>query len=99
LTPQTQGLIHKKTALAGRKNRGRMYIPDMEESQVNNNGLLNGSAVALLQDIADAWFGLTGADALIGAPQVLHEDASAPTEITAMTVETTVATQRRRYLR
>lgn len=99
LTPQTQGLIHKRTALAGRSERGRMYIPDMEESQVNNDGLLNGSAIALLQAIADAWFGLSASDALILAPQLLHEVVGSPTPITAMTVETMVATQRRRYRR
>lgn len=97
---QVQGLLHKSTAFAGRKFRGRMYIPDILDSQCDSVGNLNASAVAKLQAIADAWFGLSAADALIHAPQILHGDGiTAPTEVVAISVEGKVATQRRRFSR
>lgn len=97
---QVQGLIHKATGLAGRKFRGRMYLPDILDSQCDSQGNLNASAIAKLQGIADAWFGLHGAEDLIGDPYLLHADGlTAPTLITAMSVEGKVATQRRRFRR
>src|SRR5256885_7008268 len=36
---------------------------------------------------------------VVGAPHILHSDSTAPTEITSMQTEATVATQRRRLER
>jgi hypothetical protein len=96
---QVQGLIKKSTGFGGRAFRGRMYIPDLYESQINNNGALNSTALGLLNDIAGAWMDLPGfASANFGLPQLLHPSES-PTEITAMSAEAVVATQRRRFPR
>jgi hypothetical protein len=96
---QVQGLIKKATGFGGRAFRGRLYIPDLYEDQVNNNGDLNGTALGLLNDIAGAWMDLAGfASASFLAPQLLHP-STAPTEITSMAAEGRVATQRRRFPR
>lgn len=97
--PQVQGLIHKGTGLSGRKYRGRMYVADVGGGHIDSFGNLTGTELTNLESIATAWFGLAGADALIGAPVLLHADATAPTTVTAMHAETKVATQRRRFRR
>lgn len=100
VSPQVQGLLKKSTAFAGRKNRGRMFIPDMSEAQVDNGGLINSGGQALLQDIANAWrIAVPAASGLITDPVILHTDATAPTVITAMLAEARVATLRNRYIR
>lgn len=97
--PQVQGLIKKTTGFGGRAFRGRMYVPDLYESQIDNNGVLNGTALGLLNSIAAAWMDLDGsASANYGLPQLLHP-AIAPTEIVSMFAEGHVATQRRRFVR
>ena len=99
-SPMVQGLIRKSTAFAGRKYRGRMYIPDMADSQVDYNGNVNSAGQTLLQGIADGWMGLNAIDALLLLPQLLHTaEVLAPTEVTSLLVENKVATQRRRYNR
>lgn len=96
--PMVQGLLKKSTGFAGRAFRGRMFIPDLYESQVNNNGALNGTAITLLADIANAWASLGVASVKFVAPQLLHP-AEAPTEIVSITPDNNVATLRRRYER
>lgn len=100
MTPQVQGLIRKSTAFGGRKNRGRMFIPDMVETQVDDTGNIDSTGRGKLTAIANAWFDMTSADAVYGDPQILHTDGvTAPTVITAIVTETRVATLRRRYTR
>jgi hypothetical protein len=99
-SPMVQGLIRKSTAFAGRKYRGRMYIPDMADSTVDYNGNVNTTGRTLLQGIADQWMTLNAIDALLLLPQLLHTaEVLAPTEVTSLLVENKVATQRRRYNR
>lgn len=97
--PQVQGLLKKVTALSGRKFRGRMFIPDMTESQVGDIGAIDGTGQALLQAIADAWQSLTGTPAALGEMVLLHTDSTAPTPFAFMQVQTKVATLRKRYKR
>lgn len=90
-------LVRKITDLGGRKNRGRMYLPGLRESDINEGGVVNPTRVAAAQlfwtdvlgDLSSALFGMA----------VLHGDSTAPTEVTALTVEGVVATQRRRQRR
>jgi hypothetical protein len=97
---QVQGLIRKRTSHSGRKGRGRMYIPDIQEGQVDDSGNLNSTALGHLNDIANAWVSMPVS---VGVPLVgtilLHEDNSTPFAITSMAAETMVATQRRRFPR
>lgn len=96
--PQTQGLITKKTALAGRRNRGRIFIPDMAESQVGDLGDINSTGQGLLDGIAAAWLSLDAAPPWLN-PVILHSDGGEPTEVIDMLESIKVATLRRRYER
>lgn len=104
VVPQnTAALIRKRTGLAGRRGRGRMYWPDVPESQVGNTGDLATSYMEPFQQGLDDWYeALTG---LVGGrlypPVVLHRSEGIgpeplPTPITRFVLEGRVATQRRR---
>lgn len=93
--PSTQGLISKRSALAGRKHRGRVFIPDMAESQVGDLGDLNSTAISLIDAIWAGHNAVTGTP--WGVPVILHSDVTAPDTITAFVTGTKVATLRRRY--
>lgn len=100
VSPQVQGLLSKKTAFTGRRNRGRMFVPDMSEAQVDNGGQINSGGRALLQDIANAWFvAVPAGSGSIDAAVILHTDSTAPTPVTTFNAEAMVATLRNRYIR
>lgn len=99
MPPNVQGLISKRTGVSGRKNRGRVYIADMLVSQVNSQGGIASAGVTKLGTIAAALFDANSSAAVFGAPHILHTGPEAPTEITSMFAEATVATQRRRLER
>lgn len=96
-------LIRKRTDLAGRRGRGRMYIPGCREDQVDPTGLVASGMVTALQTAFDNFYEyLTAA---VGGryypPVVLHRSEGAgveppPTPITTFTAENRIATQRRR---
>lgn len=89
-------LVKKNTAAGGRKNRGRMYVPAavMGESSVDAAGFLGTGVQAAYQTQWDAFKSALDADDQV--PALLHSDATAPTEITSFSVESQIATQRRR---
>jgi hypothetical protein len=97
-------LVSKNTAQAGRRGRGRNYIPlFVQSSQVDNIGIIETSVVTGLQDQLDSfWTDLhDGAPPLVAVPPVLLHGAALgpvdePTPITSFSVERTIATQRRR---
>lgn len=90
------GLLKKNTARGGRKGRGRAFIPPTfaSEAQVDPVGTIDSGVVSVTQDCFDQFV-----DDLATAgitPYLLHEDGSTPNEITSLTLQATVATQRRR---
>lgn len=102
-TPQnTAYLIHKRTAIAGKRYRGRVYLPGVGEPSVSPTGAVTGD---LLTDIPTKFAALRTGMASNGTPLcLLHQaeavmDAPAPTEITAFQLDAIVATQRRRLRR
>jgi hypothetical protein len=97
--PQVQGLLHKSTGLAGRKFRGRCFIPDMHEVNVDDSGGINSGGLGLLNGIANVLDSALGVGALIDHSVILHPAGTDPTPITAMFAENHVATLRRRYKR
>ncbi len=97
MTPQVAYLIKKLTALGGRRNRGRMYLPGANESKVDGQGNVSSSFVTSLQTAAD-WFFTDLGTADIGLV-ILHADSSTPTDVTGLTAQAKVATQRRRLKR
>lgn len=104
-------LVRKRSALAGREGRGRMYIPGHPETQVDAAGVLDSTANA---DLSLRWpqF-LTRLAAPPGAengntlpcPMVLLHTSPQlgltppPTPVTSLTHDSRIATQRRRLRR
>lgn len=90
-------LISKVTALGGRKGRGRMFQPGVTESVVDPGGVLQTVHATALNT---CWTGIKADLAAGDLPMhLLHGDATAPTEIVNLNVQTVVATQRRRQRR
>lgn len=96
-------LMRKRTDLAGRRGRGRMYIPGVMESEVSPTGVIDTTTVTGLQAAADDFYDrlTTGVDQAATPPVVLHRsegigEEPAPTPITSFTVDSVIATQRRR---
>lgn len=93
--PQVSVLIQKSTGLAGRSKRGRMYIPAIVETQIDDGGLIVAANLAGMQTAADNFLAdltTNGVDMYL-----LHDDPLEPaTRVTALNVAPKVATQRRR---
>lgn len=91
-------LVNKITALGGRENRGRLYIPSgkIEEGNVNAAGFITPTVVTAINNQLGDWY--AAIVAFLGVPPVLfHSDvATALTDIEVFTVSSQVATQRRR---
>lgn len=97
VAPNTSFLFSKQTALGGRKNRGRLYLPGVLEGAINGAGDLASGWITDLNNAADLMLASLTAD---GVPMhLLHESVDAPTEVTGMQVSSRVATQRRRLRR
>lgn len=85
-------LISKRSGLAGRENRGRIYMPPflLEEASVNQAGEFT---VGNLQDSADDFL----LQLALGIPmRILHTGVETPTDVTSLVVRGRLATQRRR---
>jgi hypothetical protein len=97
-------LVRKRTGLAGRKGRGRMFIPNvLSDSVVNSVGVIEAATVSAFQDLADAFLiGLASATEPFAedCPMVLLHTAAQPPEdltlVTSLNVDSTISTQRRR---
>lgn len=92
--PNTALLVQKRTATGGRRGRGRMFVPGLDQDDVTGAGKLTSTALALWQGKADEFLGHAAIAAF--PPVLLHADAGGPHALTDLVVSTTVATQRRR---
>lgn len=97
-TPQVQLLCDKKTALGGRKFRGRTFLPDVAESDVNDAGAVAAGTVTLLTTFCTNLLTNFSTGAYAGMV-VLHSDATVPTPVTTMSADGKAATLRARYKR
>jgi len=103
--PQTTYLIRKTTGFAGRRFRGRMYIPFVAELGTQQTGQLETAELTILTARASALFtALVGGSTGSGGLYLLHSESSLsatpdPTPITALAAQNFVATQRRRLRR
>jgi hypothetical protein len=99
-SPAVSFLIRKNTSFGGRAGRGRMYHPGVNEPAVNTSGEILAASVLALQAAADDWL---GSWVTAGNPWVLLHQAGSPlTEpsiVTSLSVQSVVATQRRRQRR
>ena len=97
-------LVSKRTGLAGRRGRGRLYLPGQPEAGWNELGDVQGTWGTNTQDAFDAWMAdltSTGPGFEPNPPYILHRSEGAgtepaPTEITAMICSSKLATQRKR---
>jgi hypothetical protein len=101
--PNTAFLLRKRTDLAGRRGRGRMYIPGVVEATATANGLLTTVETAQWQTLADDYMDrlTTAVGARLYPPVVLHRSEGIgveppPTPILSFVAEQRLATQRRR---
>lgn len=93
--PNVALLIRKNTLVGGRRGRGRFYWPIIADGVISNGGFIDGLTVGALQNaFASFHAGLNDG----GHPmQLLHADAvTQPVPVSSLTVQGTVATQRRR---
>jgi hypothetical protein len=89
-------LIQKRTALAGVRNRGRMYLPPfgISETQISQTGMIESTEYIAIADRLEQW--QTNMELADYNPVLLHADGGTPTPITSMVLATQIATQRRR---
>jgi hypothetical protein len=91
-------LVNKSTALGGRRYRGRMFVPvaQINEGAVDSVGVVSGSTLTAAATAWNTAYTNLVADDVI--PHLFHQGGGAPvpTVVTAFTVQTQLATQRRR---
>lgn len=97
-------LVRKRTGAAGRRGRGRMYLPGVRENVVNAIGVMDSTYVTAWQTSIDGWFDLLNgvpAGSVAYPPVILHRsegigEEPPPTPVTALVLDDVIATQRRR---
>lgn len=109
--PQVSYLMKKNTTAGGRGGGGRMYIPGLSEELVSENGHIQSGTVTDLDAAWGSW--LESISTSAGTMVLLHAfgtrqasdgstvtvPAKAPTNVTSLTCDGTVATQRQRLRR
>jgi len=101
LTASVAVLVQKRTILAGRKHRGRFYLPGIPSSVVTASADPNALEAASLTEMQGR-FDLLFADCIDDSPGpvhplvILHTPDSDPTVVSALSVQGRFATQRGR---
>jgi hypothetical protein len=91
---QVAQIIKLVTAIRSRASRGRVYLPPPGDADVNSAGILLAQQV---QDLQAAWTTLYNVMRLDGLnPAILSRTLLLAFEVTSFTVDSKVATQRRR---
>lgn len=95
-------LLRKVTPRGGRRGRGRMYLPWVQEADINNVGQLTGTVITAYTAISGAL--LTALVSHQLHMVLLHTDtdtstAPVPTAVTGMFCDPIIATQRQRLRR
>lgn len=90
-------LIKKVVNAGGRKNRGRLFLPGLDEADVDSaSGVASAKLTALGTGFTNLYNDMVAADL---TPYVLHGDLTAPSLMTGFAPQLKVATQRRRLRR
>jgi hypothetical protein len=92
--PSLAVLVQKRTALGGKKHRGRNYWPILSENEYQMGGTIEPSSLAAAQSAFNGFFLAAQADGV--QPAILHTGVDQPTLVTSMGVSSVLATQRRR---
>jgi len=97
LPSSVASVIRKRTALAGRKFRGRTYIPGVP-SAVEVDSQLTAAGLTALQTLATQMAGTVGIGAWDFAPVIFHRATGTSTLITACVATAVLRNQRRRQI-
>lgn len=98
--PNTAGLVKLATSGSRSQRSGRMFLPGIDEDQVDAAGNMTSGLVGDLQTAMDAfWDELTGINIIPVVNSKTSETTYAPATVTGMIVQEKVATQRRRLRR
>lgn len=94
-------LVHKRTGVGGRIGRGRMYIPGVHEAAADNLGNVSSGEIGEWNTKLTAWLAAIVAKPTIDYMCLLHDSegigaALLPYQVTALTLDPLIATQRRR---
>lgn len=95
-------LVKKTSAVGGRANQGRMYVPAgyMAEGDVDEGGNISGAAFSGWTGNNTAFLSAVQGGTFMNELGILHELVpSAPTTVTSLVVQSKIATQRRRLHR
>lgn len=93
--PNVAVLVHKNSTLGGRKGRGRLFIPwYVDKGSIDEAGGIDGTQRTNINNSLDNM--LTALDAADYPMRLLHNDATVPSAVTSLTVDSRVATQRNR---
>jgi hypothetical protein len=100
----TSYLIQKRSGTAGRRNRGRLYLPGVAEGNVDHKGLLTSATVSTINTALSGWLAKFATTiGFVDSMVILHSSGisatPAPTVVNALVVDPVVATQRRRLRR
>lgn len=102
-SPAVAVIVSKQTGLSGRRHRGRLYLPGVPESEVDEAGSLTGGWVNTVQSAFDTLQANLVADAAVNSLDLFHDEltpgASQPDTITSFRVRTIVGTMRPRQRR
>jgi len=93
-------ILRKSTALGGRRNRGRMFVPCPLESETSAAGVYTGPGITAWNTAAALIMpggSIHTAFGFLGDAVVLHDEGSqTPAVVTNLTCQSRVGTQRRR---
>lgn len=99
---QASALISKRTNLAGRMNRGRVYLPFIALNHTTSGGQLNAGGLTAVGNWAAAAMALitivAGGVTLTMAPVIWNRGPRTLVFVTTAVIRTPLATQRRRSL-
>lgn len=102
LAPQLAVLVRKNTGIAGRANRGRVYLPFFAEDEEDANGEVNAAGQAAATVIAAYYLNqiniAAGGSSVTLDPIIWQRTDRTYVNITSYTVRSLFATQRRRSL-
>jgi hypothetical protein len=103
--PNVTYLLKKTTAFAGRRYRGRTYLPFVQSLGIQQTGQLTSTEQTMFVTLAAALFtALVAAGPNASELSILHaesplSDLPAPTPVLALSASSIIATQRRRLER
>lgn len=99
-SPAVAYLVQKNTSFGGRSGRGRFYLPGVTENNVDSGGVVDPTGRATIQSNLNDFYNLLSAGDV--GPVLLHgagAPLAIPTPIDSFTIDSRVATQRRRQRR